>query len=552
MIVIVVVSIALLAVVSSIMIEDLRRKSGVAADEIVELLSEPLFNLDESQVSRIGEALIDSGRISGIRVVSDVSAAFFDKPSPVASPSIPSLERVVRYRDIEVGVVRMDFSDADVVATRNRLTTAMALIVVAVAIANLIANRILIRGKIERPISAMIGGIDAVAEGRYDVSIPETGFSDVDAIIALINAMAGKVRAKNAELTAMNDSLERQVGERTSELERSLEELGTAQDRLLESSKLAALGHLSAGIAHELNTPLGAIVSSIDGLVEYLDDGLENRLERDRALGQEQAALYRKVVSLSAPGCANLETALAGSRRAPELLARARDAGLSDGEEIADHLAELGLADEYAALEEALRIPDAARALAEAFRDIEARRMAEVTRVSASMAVNVVAALRSYLSPESKEADRIVDIVPEIDKVLVLMHNALKRGIRVTREFAGARVRGSPERLSQVWMNLIRNAAQAMDYSGDLVIRVGTYGEEARISVIDSGPGIPGDLQDRIFEPFFSTKKDGEGMGLGLMLCKRIVEAHGGRIDVDSRPGSTRFTVVLPAATIVG
>jgi len=443
--------------------------------------------------------------------------------------------------------VHLEFSDTDVVMTRRRLSIAMVLIIAAVIVANLLANKLIIMKKLETPIKAMIVGIDAVAAGKYDTTLPMTGFTDVDPMVALINDMANKVRIKNSELTALNESLEHRVEARTAELKESLENLNLAQDRLIESSRLAALGHLSAGIAHELNTPLGAIISSTTGLIDYLDGEMKDGLGFAQSLDAEQAALYTTVVAMSAPGFSDLEAVVGETKKVAALRARIVAAGVKEADAITEYLVELGIADRFPELAESLRLEGATKVLAEASEDVAARRMAEVIRISARKATIVVTALRSYLNPEGKNQQENINVDEELEKVLVLLNSVMKHGVAVTRDFSGARATGSADLLSQVWMHLIRNAIQAMEYRGTLSLRTETRDGTISISIVDSGPGIPEEIQDRIFAPFFSTKKSGEGMGLGLHICRRIVEKHQGQITVESRPGRTEFTVLLPA-----
>ena len=175
--------------------------------------------------------------------------------------------------------------------------------------------------------------------------------------------------------------------------------------------------------------------------------------------------------------------------------------------------------------------------------------MAEIINESSQKAAGVVSAFHAYLSQEKGE-ENLVDISADISRVLTLMHNMLKHGINVQAELTPVMVLGSSDRLSQVWMNLIRNAAEAMKFKGVLEIRTEIQGENAAVSVIDSGPGIPEEIRERIFEPFFTTKKKGEGMGLGLDICKRIVELHKGTITFKSQPGRTEFLVLIPAVKV--
>ena len=173
--------------------------------------------------------------------------------------------------------------------------------------------------------------------------------------------------------------------------------------------------------------------------------------------------------------------------------------------------------------------------------------MGDVVAVAAEKAAAVVAALRSYLRQDSSEPLGPVDVEAGLETVLTLLHGRIKHGVRVERSFAGVSVLGSAEKLSRVWMNLINNAVQAMEYQGILTLKTERCGDWVVVSVTDSGPGVSDSVKDRIFEPFFTTKKHGEGLGLGLEICRRIVEGLGGRIDFESRPGSTSFRVRLRA-----
>ena len=118
--------------------------------------------------------------------------------------------------------------------------------------------------------------------------------------------------------------------------------------------------------------------------------------------------------------------------------------------------------------------------------------------------------------------------------------------MRSTPDCRVVRVHGSE--LNQVWTNLIDNAIDAIDGHGTISIRTCRSGDDILVEVIDDGPGIPADLQSRVMEPFFTTKAPGKGTGLGLDITRRIVESHGGRLTVTSRPGETRFAVRLPLA----
>jgi len=137
-----------------------------------------------------------------------------------------------------------------------------------------------------------------------------------------------------------------------------------------------------------------------------------------------------------------------------------------------------------------------------------------------------------------------------IESTLTLLHHELKYGIKIVRKFGELpKIPVYVDELNQVWTNLIHNAVQALGGKGEVTLETEVADDETvRVLVIDNGPGIPRDILPRIFEPFFTTKSKGEGTGLGLGIVRRILEKHGGRIEVQSVPGRTCFTVVLPVS----
>ena len=144
-----------------------------------------------------------------------------------------------------------------------------------------------------------------------------------------------------------------------------------------------------------------------------------------------------------------------------------------------------------------------------------------------------------------------VDVHEGLENTLVIMQHKLKKGVVVKRKYATdlPRIQAFASELNQVWTNIIDNAVDAMDGKGE--IRIKTYGQDQRVivEISDTGPGIPEDIQPRIFEPFFTTKAPGHGTGLGLHISHDIiVNRHHGQLTVESRPGETKFRVVLPVA----
>jgi signal transduction histidine kinase len=164
-------------------------------------------------------------------------------------------------------------------------------------------------------------------------------------------------------------------------------------------------------------------------------------------------------------------------------------------------------------------------------------------------ASKIVFALKSYARYDQSGVKQSTLMTEGIETVLELYHNHLKKGVKVVRHYQDIpEIPCYPDELVQVWTNLIHNAIQAMDGKGTLEIAVHQHNQEIVVNITDSGAGIPLEIQEKIFQPFFTTKSAGEGSGLGLDIVKKIIEKHQGNIQFASAPGQTTFTVTLPMA----
>jgi PAS domain S-box-containing protein len=358
-------------------------------------------------------------------------------------------------------------------------------------------------------------------------------------------AIAIKLEELNRELEVKIAQRTQELSEANRELSSALEEIKRGQNDLVIAGKFAVLGQLTAGIAHELNTPLGAIASANSMIKAYFDEWSLEGLRWLAELPPEESELFSRILALDASKAASVATTTYVARRRALLAKLGGHAAASD-EEVADLLVQLDLdylADSLPALFDR---PDCLRILREAGAIITARRLNGNAIAATENATKVIDALRQNLSRRGDSAFAEVDIDSDIETVLTLLHNRLKRGVTVTRRYCGARAWGISHELCQVWTNLINNSAQAIGYSGPIEIITEKAGAEVLVRVVDSGPGIRDEDRSRVFEPFYTTKTPGEGLGLGLSICKRIVESHGGSIDFESRPGRTAFTVRLP------
>jgi signal transduction histidine kinase len=361
------------------------------------------------------------------------------------------------------------------------------------------------------------------------------------------------------EVRAFSEVLEQRVRERTAELEkakaeieRTLRELGTAQGQLINAEKMASLGMLVAGIAHEVNSPAAAV----QGLVDALQDTVKRLGHCASDLfvaGLPPGSLrrYFELVDGLLPEMttAALESTLESRQRSKRL--KALLAGKADADVAAVMLAELGDLGERIAPElPSIAAGSSLAPLAGYLREIAfLARSAGTIRTAIGSIRRIVGALKRYSRLDEAPLER-VDLHAGLDDTLIILSHQLKYGeigINVKRSYGKIPpITAYVGELNQVWTNLIHNAAQAMGNRGELLIETKAEDGHVQVAIQDSGPGIPAAVLPRIFEPFFTTKNKGEGTGLGLSICARIIEKHGGTMRVESEPGRTRFTIRLP------
>lgn len=544
--VILVESLALLAITRAAT-EDLKREAKRTTEETVSILEVPLFILDLDQCRRIGQTLLTSGRISGIKIVSSYSEVILDVPDSDPEASVESVTGEIVKDGLVLGTYRLDFSDRELQNMNSKIMNVIFWVILTVIISIILAIRFILIKRFNMAFSPINEALGRIEHGDYAARIPGSHYGDIDRIIGNINDMASEIERNSNELREANQTLERKVNERTKELQNSLDALEKTQKRLVHSEKMSALGGLSAGIAHELNTPLGAILSSNRLILDFFKQSLPETLNAFSELDPAFRKRFRSVYELSRDSYGKQGLALSTRKQRKLVEEGLKARGIERSEELAETIVELGLQNRIADFEDWISDPKAMEIMRTVSPMTIACRMAEIIELAGNKAANVVAALRSYLAPEDANQTNYLDVEDGIEKVLVLMQNVVKHGIELTREYAGVEVKGSPEKLGQVWLNLIRNAVQAMEYKGNLKIAT-AFNPNGSVSVsfTDNGSGIAPEVKERIFEPFFSTKKYGEGMGIGLDVCKRIVEGHGGTIVFESEPGRTVFTVTLP------
>jgi len=337
------------------------------------------------------------------------------------------------------------------------------------------------------------------------------------------------------------------------ELSAALERLRATQESLIQSEKLAALGQLIAGIAHELNTPLGAILSSNKSMVNIIGSRLSEAAKSIASAPPEVLEWFDARLADILGGGIDLDGTGNTRHRRRELLERFAGLERQPGDAFAEEVIDLRLEKDPSLVELFERHPGFERAVEALDALGSIKGMADIVGVAADKCANAVSALLYYARQEDPGAALPVETARELDSLLTLYANKIKYGVKLEKEYLShGWVSGDRNKLNQVWMNLIQNALQAMDYRGTLVLRVEDRESWVAVSVMDSGPGVPPELRKRIFEPFFTTKKSGEGTGLGLDIASKIVERHGGRIELESSPGATTFRVLLPSLAAAG
>lgn len=326
-----------------------------------------------------------------------------------------------------------------------------------------------------------------------------------------------------------------------------IDNLTQTQEQLLQTEKMAALGQLIAGVAHEINSPLGAIKASNTNINDSLKKAIEELPRLFSEYSKEEQEAFITIFYL-----AKRSTAQASSREKRllkrEIKSKLDEIGVDNSTFVADKFIYLGIYSEYepifkyATLENFVRVLDSVKDF------ISILKNTNTISIAVEKAAKVTFALKKFAHQDHSGEMIPTDIVDSIETVLTLYNNQIKHGINIIRKFKKVPlVTCNADEINQVWTNLVQNALHAMGQKGELTISVGVDNEMLVVSVKDTGYGIEPGIGDKIFQPFFTTKKIGEGSGLGLDIVKKIIEKHDGVIYFESEINlGTTFFVKLP------
>ncbi len=424
----------------------------------------------------------------------------------------------------------------------NYVFTMIWILFLVMIISYLIALKI--QSNISKPI-LILSDLTRHLSGKEDTSI-QLRYNRKDEIGVLydgFNDMMSRIKLRIVERDIANLALE----QKSDQLTKALETLQHTHRQLVQSQKMEALGQLTAGVAHEVNTPLGAIRSSVGNILSNLTQTLEGIPVFFNSLNESEIIAFQRILNRSLQK--NLLTSAKDERVFKREISKLLEENeIPDFANVADTLVDMGIYDGLEDFLEVLKTENGRMIVQNVYKLSGIQRSAQTINTATDKASKVVFALKNYTRYDHTGELIRTDIVESMETVLTLYYNLIKHDIELIKFYDPdlPQILCYPDELNQVWTNLIHNAIQAMDNKGVLDIKILNEEEHVSIYISDTGKGVPKEISERIFEPFFTTKPKGEGTGLGLDIVKKVVEKHIGKLYFTSVPGSTTFIVKIP------
>ncbi len=328
-----------------------------------------------------------------------------------------------------------------------------------------------------------------------EISYAVTEFDGKKAIVCYVKDITNRLKARE-QLRDYNENLEKMVENKTGELKKSLKDLQETQSQLVQSEKMASIGQLAAGVAHEINNPVGFVKSNLGTMDEYRKDIIK--------LLDHYATLEATI---------GRESEISGNGAIHKVI--------EDIQKVKDEIDLDFILDDY--------------------ENVIAESIDGTTRVA-----KIVSDLKDFSHVDKAELEH-ADINKGIESTINIVWNELKYKANVVKKLGDIPlIQCYPQRLNQVFMNILVNAAQAIEQKGEIRISTEADNGYVEIRISDTGSGMPPNILSKIFDPFFTTKDVGKGTGLGLNMAYNIIQKHQGTIDVESELGKgTTFIIRL-------
>ena len=419
---------------------------------------------------------------------------------------------------------------------------------------------------LKRSFSELLRISDAIETQNYEIRFSSSSNNEIGKLGRSFNSLLNNISNMQKEFLTQSQSLEEKVKERTRDLEiqkvsaefskfeaevakqsaeKTLAELKDSQEKLIRSEKMIALGQLADGVAHEMNTPLGAIKASAEHIRKSMKGSAAYIFDLIRYLKIKEINLIQSILILNF----NNEISTREERELKksmtnELLSR----NISNAYEVAETLIPLGITDiskEY----DHLWVHEKYKGILQLL-DLQVglEKRAFVIEKSVDKTSKIVNVLKTF-SNQNFDKKKEINLIDGLETTITIYGNFLRKGIVLHRNFDfKPLISCYPEKLIQVWNHLLQNSIHAIQTNGEIIISVreSTTKPSVLVSFQDNGKGISDDIKEKIFDPFFTTKKSGEGSGLGLHICREIISQHSGTISFESNPKKTIFTVEIP------
>jgi len=356
-----------------------------------------------------------------------------------------------------------------------------------------------------------------------------------------INQQAEYLKQANEEINVINEDLNNQK----EELSATLTNLQNTQNQLIKAEKMSALSQLISGIAHELNTPLGAIKSSIGSIHSSLSETTSLFPKLILKLDLSEFQIFEEMIKSSQTNVNHYNSRELRQLK-KDLSKKLESQNIENNDEIIDYLVDLKLFDNFELFEKLTHHKENLLIFRTAYNIINQHENSLNVLKAVENSSKIIFALKMYATNNNEEKVK-TNINNSIENVLKLYRNQLSNRIELTTDFNEIpSILAFPDQLTQVWTNIIFNSIQAISNTGKIHVCTKKSEDKILISITDDGCGIGEEIKDKIFEPFFTTKPSGEGIGLGLDIVKRIVDTHDGTINFESNlKKGTTFVINL-------